>query len=453
MSTELKNPLGDILKVPELRRRILFTLGIIAAYRVGASIPVPGVNAAALQEFFAFQAQQNTLLSFLNIFSGGALGNFAIFAMGVGPYINASIIMSLLQGAHVIPLLDRLAKEGEQGRKRMNQITRYLTLFLGGLQSFGLALSISKFTAPGGSSIVVDPSAGWIALTVITLTTGSAFIMWLGEQVTERGIGNGVSIVIFSGIVDRIPAALGSLVNSVRTETLSLFAALSLVALIVVITALVVWVETAQRKIPVQYAKRMVGRRMMGGSSSFLPLKVDQSGVIAVIFAVSLLAVPMTFAAFFPNSPWAKIAKLEQHGSIYYEMLYAGLIIFFCYFYNSVQFNPTDLAENLRKWGGFIPGIRPGQPTAEYIQRVLERITLGGALFVAAIAVLPDYLRSALNSPFFFGGTAVLIVVGVSLDTISQIQSHLIMRHYDGFFKGGSGFRGRWFNVGGQSSS
>jgi preprotein translocase subunit SecY len=451
MAAELNNPFGDILKVPELKRRILFTLAIIAAYRVGATIPVPGVNADALRGFFA--AQQNTLLGFLNIFSGGAMGRLAIFAMGVGPYINASIIISLLQGAHVIPYLDRLAKEGEQGRKRMNQITRYLTLALGGLQSFGLTLTISKMTAPGGMPIVTDPSAGWIALTVLTLTTGSVFIMWLGEQITERGIGNGVSLIIFSGIVDRLPTAFAELVRLVRIEEFTLFRALFLLALMVAIIGLVVWVETAQRKIPVQYAKRVVGRRMYGGASTYLPLKVDQSGVIAVIFAVSLLAVPMTVAAFFPHSPWAtKIAALEQRGSWAYEAFYAGLIIFFCYFYNSVQFNPVDLADNLRKWGGFIPGIRPGEATANYIQGILEKITLGGALFVAAIAVLPAYLQKMMNAPQnlsnLFGGTSILIVVGVALDTIGQIQSHLIMRHYDGFFKGGGGFKGRWFNVG-----
>jgi preprotein translocase subunit SecY len=447
MATELRNPIADIFRVPELKRRIFFTLGVIAAYRVGATIPVPGVNAEALRSFFA--AQQNTLLGFLNIFSGGAMGRLAIFAMGVGPYINASIIMSLLQGAHVIPYLDRLAKEGEQGRKRMNQITRYLTLALGGLQSFGLTLTISKMTAPGGVPLVIDPSAGWIAMTVLTLTTGSVFIMWMGEQITERGIGNGVSLIIFSGIVDRLPAAVADLVRLIRIEEITLFRSIFLVALVVVVTGLVVWVETAQRKIPVQYAKRVVGRRMVGGASTYLPLKVDQSGVIAVIFAISLLAVPMTVAAFFPHSSWAtRIAHLEERGNWAYELFYAGLIIFFCYFYNSVQFNPNDLAENLRKWGGFIPGIRPGESTAQYIQAILERITLGGALFVAAIAVLPDYLRKLLNAPFFFGGTALLIVVGVALDTIGQIQSHLIMRHYDGFFKGGGGFRGRWFNVG-----
>jgi preprotein translocase subunit SecY len=441
------NPVLDIFKVPELKRRILYTLGILAVYRVGANIPVPGVNAGALFQFFA--AQQNTLLGFLNIFSGGAMGRFAIFAMGVGPYINASIIMSLLQGAHVIPYLDRLAKEGEQGRKRLNQITRYLTLALAALQSFGLTLTISKMTATGNEPIVADASAGWIALTVLTLTTGSVFIMWLGEQITERGIGNGVSIIIFSGIVDRLPSAIFGLFQQVRIEQTSLFKALLLLALVIAITGIVVWVETAQRKIPVQYAKRVSGRKMMGGQSTYLPLKVDQSGVIAVIFAVSLLAVPVTIATFFPHSFWAThVTKWQNGGGWMYEVIYALLIIFFCYFYNSVQFNPSDVADNLRKWGGFIPGIRPGEPTALHIDRIMARITLGGALFVAAIAVLPDYLRKALDAPFVFGGTALLIVVGVALDTIGQIQSHLIMRHYDGFMKGGTGFKGRWYNVG-----
>jgi preprotein translocase subunit SecY len=442
------NPFADIFKVPELKRRILFTIGILAAYRVGATIPIPGVNADALRALFA--AQQNTLLGFLNIFSGGALGRLSIFSMGIMPYINASIIMSLLQGAHVIPYLDRLAKEGEQGRKRMNQITRYLTLALGGLQSFGLTFAVTKMPAPGGAPIVTNPTAGFIAMTVLTLTTGTVFIMWLGEQITERGIGNGVSLIIFAGIVDRLPQAIADLIRLIRIEEISLFKAIFLVALVLVVTGLVVWVETAQRKIPVQYAKRVVGRRMYGGASTYLPLKVDQSGVIAVIFAVSLLAVPLTIAQFFPHSPLAtQVAKWEK-GNWVYEVVYASLIIFFCYFYNSVAFNPTELADNLRKWGGFIPGIRPGEATANYIQKILERITLGGALFVAAIAVLPDYLRRALNAPFFFGGTALLIVVGVALDTIGQIQSHLIMRHYDGFFKGGGGggFKGRWFNVG-----
>lgn len=446
------NPLADIFKVPELRRRIFFTIGIIAVYRVGAIIPIPGVNAEALRSLFA--NQQNSLLGFLNIFSGGALSNLSIFSMGIMPYINASIIMSLLQGAHVIPYLDRLAKEGEQGRKRMNQITRYLTLALGGLQSFGLTFAITKMPVPGGMPVVTNPTAGFIALTVLTLTTGTVFIMWLGEQITERGIGNGVSLIIFSGIVQRMPVAVGHLFSLVGVEQISLFRAILIIALMVVVTGLVVWVETAQRKIPVQYAKRVVGRRMMGGQNTYLPLKVDQSGVIAVIFAVSLLTVPLTIAQFMPDSAWAtRIAKWEN-GNPLYQLIYAGLIIFFCYFYNSVAFNPTELAENLRKWGGFIPGIRPGEATANHISNILERITLGGALFVAALAVLPQYLQKILQAPqelaHLFGGTSLLIMVGVALDTIGQIQSHLIMRHYDGFFKGSAGgFKGRWFNVGG----
>ncbi len=446
------NPLADIFKVPELRRRILFTIGIIAVYRVGAIIPIPGVNAEALRSLFA--NQQNSLLGFLNIFSGGALSNLSIFSMGIMPYINASIIMSLLQGAHVIPYLDRLAKEGEQGRKRMNQITRYLTLALGGLQSFGLTFAITKMPIPGGMPVVTNPTAGFIALTVLTLTTGTVFIMWLGEQITERGIGNGVSLIIFSGIVERMPVAVGHLFSLVGLEQISLFRAILIIALMIAVTGLVVWVETAQRKIPVQYAKRVVGRRMMGGQNTYLPLKVDQSGVIAVIFAVSLLTVPLTIAQFMPDSVWAtRIAKWEN-GNPLYQLVYASLIIFFCYFYNSVAFNPTELADNLRKWGGFIPGIRPGEATANYISNILERITLGGALFVAALAVLPQYLQKMLQAPqelaHLFGGTSLLIMVGVALDTIGQIQSHLIMRHYDGFFKGsGGGFKGRWFNVGG----
>jgi preprotein translocase subunit SecY len=442
-----RNPVADIFKIPELKRRIFFTLGILAAYRVGANIPVPGVNAGALFRFFA--AQQNSLLGFLNVFTGGAMSRLAIFAMGVGPYINASIIMSLLQGAHVIPYLDRLAKEGEQGRKQLNKLTRYLTLGLAGLQAFGLTFTMSKLTAAGSEPIVINPSAGWIALTVLTLTTGSVFIMWMGEQITERGIGNGVSLIIFSSIVDRLPSAIFSLFQQVSVEQTSLFGALLIVALVVAVTGLVVWVETAQRKIPMQYAKRTMGGKGPEVATNYLPLKVDQSGVIAVIFAVSLLAMPMTIATFARHATWAtKLAQFQSGGGWIYELIYAALIIFFCYFYNSVSFNPQDTAENLRKSGAFIPGIRPGEATAQYIDHVMARITLGGALFVAIIAVLPDYLRRVLNTPFVFGGTALLIVVGVGLDTIGQIQAHLIMRHYDGFLKGGGGFKGRWFNVG-----
>jgi preprotein translocase subunit SecY len=403
------------------------------------------VNADALRSLF--DVHRNSLLGFLDMFSGGALSQLSVFSMGIMPYINASIIMSLMQGAHVIPYLDRLAKEGELGRKKLNQITRYGTLILGAIQSFGLTMAISRMPTPSGIPIVDNPTAAWIALTVVTLVTGTVLIMWLGEQVTEQGVGNGISLIIFAGIVNGFPSAVKDVLRLLRLEEISLLSVLFLVALVLVITTCVVWVETAQRKIPVQYAKRVVGRKMYGGSSTFLPLKVDQSGVIAVIFAVSILSAPLTVAQFFPNSAWSKIISgWFSHGSLVYNLVYALLVIFFCYFYNSVAFNPKELAENMKKWGGFIPGIRPGDHTAQYIQRILERITLGGALFVAALAVLPDYLRSLLNAPFFFGGTSLLIVVGVALDTIGQIESHLIMRHYEGFMKDGR-IKGRWFNI------
>lgn len=439
--------LADIVEVPDLRKRVLITLGAIAIYRVGAAIPIPGINGDALASIF--NAQRGGILGFLNIFSGGALARFSIFSMGVMPYINASIIMSLLQGAHVMPYLDRLYKEGELGRRKLNSITRYLTLFLAAFQSFGLTIAITKMPTPGNLPVVSNPTSGFYMITVLTLTAGTIFIMWLGEQVTEIGIGNGVSLIIFAGIVERIPGASINLIKLVQAEEISLIKAVAIVAVILAVTASVVWVETAQRKIPVQYAKRVVGRKMYGGNQSYLPLKVDQSGVIAVIFAVSLLAVPLTVVQFFPNAAWAQnVMHFWTRGNWIYQILYAALIIFFCYFYNSVSINPQDLADNMKKSGGFIPGYRPGDSTAKYIEWVLERITLGGALFVAAISVFPDMLRQQFNIPFFFGGTALLIVVGVALDTMGQLEAQLIMRHYEGFLKKGR-LRQRWFNVGG----
>jgi len=436
----------DIFDVPDLRRRVVFTLVAIAVYRVGAAIPTPGINADAIKSIF--EAQKNGLLGFLNIFSGGALSRFSIFSMGVMPYINASIIMSLLQGAHVLPYLDRLHKEGELGRRKLNSLTRYLTLVLAAFQSFGLTIAITKMPSPGGVPVVSDPTWGFYMMTVLTLTAGTIFIMWLGEQMTERGIGNGISLLIFAGIVERVPSAAINLVSLVRLEEMGLLSAIFLLAVLVAVIVSVVWVETAQRKIPVQYAKRVVGRKMYGGASSYLPLKVDQSGVIAVIFAVSLLTVPITLVTFAPQAPWAvKMMEWWSRGNWLYQVLYAGLVIFFCYFYNSVSINPTDLADNMKKSGGFVPGIRPGEPTAKYVEWVLERITLGGALFVAAIAVLPDWLRQRVNTPFYFGGTSLLIVVGVALDTMGQLEAHLIMRHYEGFLKKGR-IQQRWFNVG-----
>lgn len=436
---------GDLLKVKDLRKRILFVLGALAVYRLGAAIPIPGINAEALRALF--ESQRGSLLGFLDIFSGGALSRFSIFSMGVMPYINASIIMSLLQGAHVLPYLDRLAKEGELGRRKINQITRFFTLFLAAFQSFGLTMAISNMPTPGNVPIVINPTPAFYFVTVLTLTTGTIFIMWLGEQITERGVGNGISLIIFAGIVKGLPAAIMNMVKLVQLEEMSVLIALFILILVVAITAFVVWVETAQRKIPVQYAKRVVGRKVYGGASTFLPLKVDQSGVIAVIFAVSLMSVPMTLIQFNPGSAWGQTLQAFLNPSNWtYQLLYMGLIVFFCYFYNSVSINPKDLAENMKKWGGFVPGIRPGEPTAHHIEWILNRITLCGAIFVCAVAILPDYMRSYFNVPFYFGGTALLIVVGVALDTVGQIEAHLIMRNYEGFSKGK--IKGRWFNVG-----
>ena len=435
----------DIFQVPELKKKVLFTLGVLSVYRLGAAIPLPGINAEAMRALF--ETQRHTLLGFLDIFSGGALGRFSIFSMGIMPYINASIIISLLQGAHVFPYLDHLQKEGQQGQKKMTQITRYLTLALAVIQSFGLVYSLARLPTPGGLSIVENLNAGFYFMSVLTLVTGTVFVMWMGEQITEYGIGNGISLIIFTGIVIGLPRGMQDLLRLLRIEEISVFGALTLLAVVLGFTAFTVLVETGQRKIPVQYAKRMVGRKVMGGTSTYLPIKVDTSGVIAVIFAVSILSVPVTIAQFFPNSGFAsKFMNVWNRGGWPYEVVYAALIVFFCYFYNSIQFNPTDLADNMKKWGGFIPGIRPGESTAKYIQEVLERVTLWGALFIVAIAILPDILRQKLNAPFFFGGTSLLIAVGVALDTIGQIESHLIMRNYEGFLKK-TRIKGRWFNV------
>jgi preprotein translocase subunit SecY len=437
----------DIFKIPELKKKILFTLGILAAYRLGAAIPTPGIDASALKAFF--ETQRGTLFGFLDMFSGGALNRLSIFSLGIMPYINASIIMSLLQTA--LPYLERLSKEGEFGRRKITQITRYSTLFLAAIQSFGLTFWMQSMKAPTGASIVKNPGLSFQLITVLTLTTGTVLIMWLGEQITEKGVGNGISLIIFAGIVDRLPSAVGNVFRLFRSEEMTLFGLLFLAALVFGITASVVWVEQAQRKIPVQYAKRIVGRKMYGGQSTFLPLKVDQSGVIAVIFAVAIMMFPATVAQFFPNvGLMARVGSLLRPGHWIYTLMYGGLIIFFCYFYTAITFNPSDLAENMKKWGGFVPGIRPGQSTASYIDRILTRITLAGALFVVCIAILPEYPISWVNAPpslaNIFGGTAILIVVGVALDTIGQIESHLIMRHYEGFMKKGR-IKGRYFNI------
>jgi len=439
---------GDIFKIIDLRKRVLFTLMILAVYRVGASIPTPGVDAGALSALFKGLAGR-TIFGFLDIFSGGALRRLSIFSLGVMPYINASIIMSLLQT--VFPYLERLTKEGEFGRRKLTQITRYLTLLLAAVQSFGLTFWMQSLKTPAGISIVRHPGLSFQLLTMLTLTTGSVLAMWLGEQISDKGVGNGISLIIFAGIVARLPSALKNVFVLLKTEEMTLFSVMALFAVAIGLVALVVWVEQAQRKVPVQYAKRVIGRKMYGGQSTFLPLKVDQSGVIAVIFASSVMMFPQTIAQLFPGLPL--MSKLQQFflpQKWLYQILYAGLIIFFCYFYTAITFNPTDIADNMKKWGGFVPGIRPGQATATYIDNIITRLTLVGAIFIVFIAIFPYYPISWLNAPtrlaYIFGGTSVLIMVGVALDTIGQLESHLIMRHYDGFMKKGR-IKGRYFNI------
>lgn len=437
----------DIFKIPELKNKILFTLGILAICRVGASIPTPGVDATALRAFF--EAQRGSLFGFLDMFSGGALNRLSILSLGVMPYINASIIMSLLQT--VVPYLERLSKEGEVGRKKITQITRYATLLIASVQAFGLTFWMQSMKAPNGIPVVKNPGLDFQLLTVLTLVTGTIFIMWLGEQISEKGIGNGISLIIFLGIVTRLPNATNNVFRLLRSEEMTLFGVLFLIVLIFVITAFVIYVEQAQRRIPVQYAKRVIGRKMYGGQNTFLPLKVDQSGVIAVIFASAVMLFPAQIAQFFPNIKFIqRIRDFLLPGQWLYMVISAGLIVFFCYFYTAITFNPNDLADNMKKWGGFIPGIRPGAPTSKYINDVLTRITLAGALFVVLVTILPQFPIGWLNAPtsltYIFSGTAILIVVGVALDTIGQIESHLVMRHYEGFMKKGR-IKGRYFNI------
>jgi preprotein translocase subunit SecY len=421
----------NIFNVPELRRRILFTLAILAVYRVGAHIPTPGIDGTALEQFF--KEAQGTLLGFFDMFSGGALSRLTIFALGIMPYIDASIILQLLQV--VIPHLEKLAKEGEAGRKKLIQYTRYGTIVIGVIQSLGISYGLEGMRAPSGAPIVPDPGWGFRLTTVITLTAGTAFIMWLGEQVTERGIGNGISLIIFSGIVARTPTAIFSTWRLYKTGEMSAFLIPLMLVMMAAVIGVIIFVESGQRKIPVQYAKRVVGRKVYGGQSTYIPLKINTSGVIPPIFASSIIMFPATIAQFM-NVPFMQsVAKALSPGSILYEALYVAMIFFFCYFYTAIVFNPTDLADNMKKNGGFIPGIRPGKKTAEYIDRVLTRINLGGAFYVSAICVLPDILISQLKVPFYFGGTSLLIGVVVAKDTIEQIESHLMTRHYPGLIR------------------
>jgi preprotein translocase subunit SecY len=432
---EVLQNLQNVTKIPELKRRLLITLGLLAAYRLGAHVPTPGVDGEALSRFF--DSVQGTLLGLVDLFSGGNLRRLTVFALGIMPYISASIILQLL--TVVVPALERLSKEGEAGRKKITQYTRYGTILLSAFQSLFIAIGLESMNDPSGVTLVPFPGWGFRLLTMVTLTAGTALIMWLGEQISEKGIGNGISLIIFAGIVVRLPSALVATYTLLSTGELSLFVLLGVAIIMVLVTAGVVYMQEGQRKIPVQYAKRVVGRRVYGGQSTHIPLRINTAGVIPVIFASSIILFPATLARFVPTwwmqaiSDALSPGPLPRHG-LYY-ILYMGFIVFFTYFYTAIVFNPNDLADNMKKYGGFIPGVRPGKKTAEFIDRTLTRITLPGAIGLAVISVVPDILIRLFNVPFYFGGTSLLIVVGVALDTVRQMESHLLMRHYEGFLR------------------
>ena len=449
----------NIFAIPDLRKRVLFTLALLGVYRIGSHIPTPGVNTVALAQL-AEQAK-NTLFGLYDMFSGGNLSNVTVFALGIMPYISASIILQLL--TVVWPALERLSKEGELGRRKITQYTRYGTILLSVVQSLGIAIFLESNTnIAGGLPLVYNPGWGFRLMTVLTLTTGTTFIMWLGEQITERGIGNGMSLIIFAGIVVGLPRAVISTFDQLRTGQMGLIRLLLLMVLMVVVVAAIIFIERGHRRVQVQYAKRVVGRRMYGGSSTHIPLKVNTGGVIPVIFASSILSFPGTIIGMFRPQPGSLADGVMQqlsYGMPLWNLLYIAGIIFFAYFYTAIIFNPDDVAENMRKYGGFIPGIRPGKRTAEYIDTILTRITLVGAIYLALVAILPEFLitgfkvapipwigerldavlprfiTEGMNVQFYFGGTSLLIVVGVAMDTVQQVESQLIMRHYDGFMK------------------
>lgn len=410
------------LKIGELRQKLIFTLMMFLVFRIGAHIPVPGINLAIIEELIS----GGQLLGFFDVISGGAFRNFSIFAMSITPYINASIIMQLL--TVVVPQLEALAKEGVEGRKKITEYTRYLTVVLGFVQAIGISFGLRR--------ALVDPSLPGILLIALTLTAGTAFIMWLGEQITEKGIGNGISLIIFAGIVSSLPGGIYALFTYVAAGTLNPIAVIILLIVAVAAIVGVVAIHEGQRRIPVQYAKRVVGRKVYGGQSTHLPIKVNSAGVIPVIFAMSIMMFPGTIASWFPDNGFAQwVTRVFDFTSIPYMIFYALLIIFFTFFYSSITFNPIDVADNMKKYGGFIPGLRPGRPTAEYIQRIMNRITLAGAIFLAGIAIMPTILIVLIDLPIFFGGTALLIVVGVALETMKQMEAQLLMRHYEGFMK------------------
>ena len=428
--------LENIGRAPELRKRLLFVLIMLAVYRIGVHIPTPGVNTGALSEYF--QNFQGTLLGLFDMFSGRALSQFSVFALGIMPYISASIIVELL--TVVWPYLKRLKKEGGQdGRRKLTQYARYGTVVLSLFQGYLIAIGLEAMRLPNAGNVVISPGLEFRLLTMVTLTAGTAFIMWLGEQITERGIGNGISLIIFAGIVEGLPSATFETVGDVVRGDKSPIEALLLLAGILLIIAAVIFCERAQRRITVQHAQRMVGRRLMKGGMTHLPLKLNPAGVIPPIFASSLIMFPATLAELMNNDFFNEIATLLTPGSLVYNLLYVALIIFFCYFYTGVTFNPTDVADNMKKQGGFIPGIRPGVRTAEYIDKVLTRLVMWGGIYVSLICLLPTFINQYFNVRFYFGGTALLIVVGVAIDTMGQIQSHLMNQHYDAFMKSGGG--------------
>ncbi|MGB9802943.1 preprotein translocase subunit SecY [Desulfofundulus sp.] len=417
--------LKTAVRIDELRSKLLFTLAMLFVFRIGAHIPVPGVNV----KVFARLLETGALFGFFDVISGGAFKNFSIFAMSITPYINASIIMQLL--TVVIPSLERLAKEGEEGRKKIVQYTRYLTVVLAFIQAIGISFALRN------QHVLVKTTVGHYILVALTLTAGTAFLMWIGEQITEKGIGNGISLLIFAGIVSRVPAGVVRVVQYLQAGTINIFSVILLLIIGAVVIAAIVAVNEGQRRIPVQYAKRVVGRRVYGGQSTHLPLRVNQAGVIPVIFASSILMFPEQLASWFKNT-WFGNWYLAYFawGTPMHTIIYALLVIGFTYFYTAVIMNPVDIAENIKKYGGFIPGIRPGRPTAEYISRVMSRVTLAGAVFLALIAILPNFVLLATRIPqIYFGGTALLIVVGVALDTMKQVESHMLMRSYQGFIK------------------
>jgi preprotein translocase subunit SecY len=452
----------NVFRVPDLRKRVLFALALLAVYRLGGHIPTPGIDTNKLEEFF--RQNQGTLFGYLDVFSGGSFRRLTIFALGIMPYITSSIILQLL--TVVVPTLEKLQKEGELGRRKITQWTRYLTVILAVIQSFGIAMALQG----AQQGFVTNPGVGFVLMTVLSLTTGTAFIMWLGEQITERGIGNGMSLIIFTGIVVGLPAAILEMVTKVQTGDWNLLQVIIILVMMIAVVGFIVLVERGERRIPVQYAKRVIGRRMMGGQSTHLPLKVNAGGVIPVIFASSLLAFPQTLATaqFVKDSPVLSGMLGAMAGSTpLYYLLYTVLIMFFCFFYVSIIFNPNEAADNMRKYGGFIPGIRPGKNTADYMNNILTKITVVGGLYLSVLSLLPQimisgiklqrlpgignwidatfprWLLDGLGVNFYFGGTSLLIVVGVAMDTVNQIEAQLIMRHYEGFTPRAGRIRGR----------